>query len=331
MAENNQQSQIKKWVKDNEETLLAQSRSFAIPILNLNNRFKIPVMVEYNLNKTIDTIEDSAALTVAEKIELIGMFCDRLEKNEFSPEVQKRMIEVTPEEESSVFKNYESTINLFNSLTEREKKLGKKWTIEMAQGMCKFLEKSIKSINDLNEYCYFVAGTVGLYLTDLLRTKGKNLSDAAFEKMQRNAVHFGLFLQKLNIIRDYEEDKIIKKRSFWPEDYFLHEKDPLKILNKMCYETLKNDASRAIRYYTQIPPGNEMYDFFIRFILSSGMEYIKLLKNNLFVFAKEKVKLQKSFIQNLYDRVASLDRDDFRAYCEQLHSEEMAFYKVSMD
>jgi len=43
------------WIRANEETLLNQSRSFSIPILNLENRFKIPIMVEYNLNKTIDT------------------------------------------------------------------------------------------------------------------------------------------------------------------------------------------------------------------------------------------------------------------------------------
>ena len=46
---------LEKSIEANEECLINQSRSFAIPILNLDDRFKIPIMVEYNLNKTIDT------------------------------------------------------------------------------------------------------------------------------------------------------------------------------------------------------------------------------------------------------------------------------------
>ena len=55
------------WIKANEESLIKQSRSFAIPILNLDIRFRPPIMVEYNLNKTIDTIEDSISLEPDEK------------------------------------------------------------------------------------------------------------------------------------------------------------------------------------------------------------------------------------------------------------------------
>ena len=43
----------------------------------------------------------------------------------------------------------------------------------MAEGMCTFLKKSINTHNDLNEYCYYVAGTVGLYLTQPPEAKGQ--------------------------------------------------------------------------------------------------------------------------------------------------------------
>ena len=67
---------LEKWIKANEQSLINQSRSFSLPILNLDDRFRIPIMVEYNLNKTIDTIEDSTQVWKPdEKIYLITTFC----------------------------------------------------------------------------------------------------------------------------------------------------------------------------------------------------------------------------------------------------------------
>jgi len=322
----NKDSRLAKWIRDNEDSLVHQSRSFAIPIRNLDHRFRIPVMVEYNLNKTVDTIEDSIAIDSDEKISLIRTFCDHLENDDYSHEVKKRMLEVTPKEEAYVFKNYESTLGLFNTLSGAEKALAKRWTTEMAEGMCTFLKKTIQNTTDLNDYCYCVAGTVGIYLTSLLKLHGHNISKNVISNLEENAVPFGLFLQKLNIIRDYEEDKEKKKRSFWPKDLLKDEKDPVKILNSMCYETLINDVPKAIEYIKEIPAGNESYDYFLRFIFSSGIEYLKILKNNAAVFLMAKVKLPRAFIKSLYARVSTMSREEFGEYCEKTHAEEMALY-----
>jgi farnesyl-diphosphate farnesyltransferase len=277
---------LEQWVKANEQSLINQSRSFSLPILNLDDRFRVPVMVEYNLNKTIDTIEDATGLEADEKIDLIMTFCTYLERDSYSSAVQNRMLEVTPEEEAFVFKNYEATIRLYKTLPSEEKELARRWTGEMAKGMCTFLKKPIKTHHDLNEYCYYVAGTVGLYLTNLLMLKGSNVSNEIFARLSVHAVSFGLFQQKLNIIRDFVEDKISKKRSFWPQSYFEKEKDNVKILNRMCFDVLKNDIPGAIEYFRLLPPGNDSYDYFIRFILCSGIEYWKILKSERSVFSE---------------------------------------------
>ena len=143
---------LERWLKANEQSLINQSRSFSLPILNLDDRFRTPVMVEYNLNKTIDTIEDSTGLKADEKIDLITTFCTYLERDSYSSAVQNRMLEVTPEEEAFVFKNYEATIGLYNTLSSEEKELARRWTGEMAKGMCTFLKKPINTHHDLNEY-----------------------------------------------------------------------------------------------------------------------------------------------------------------------------------
>lgn len=321
-----QNSTLNSWIRANEESLIKQSRSFAVPIINLDSRFKMAIMVQYNLNKAIDTIEDSNGLKVGEKRDLIRRFCEHLQRDRFSSHVKKRMLQVAPPDEAFVFRNYEVTINLFNTLHREEKVLSKRWTTEMAEGMCDFLTRSIITLKDLNEYCYYVAGTVGIYLTNLLRLKGSNVTEKIFGKLQDNAVSFGLFLQKLNIIRDFIEDKAKRKRSFWPRSYFEHEKDEVKILNRMSHETLKNDVPHAIDYFTHIPPGNDSYDYFIRFILSSGIEYLRILRNNKSVFSRTKVKLPRAFIKGLYADVSSLTREEFKTYCERLYSKEVANY-----
>ena len=315
---------LERWIKANENSLINQSRSFSLPILKLDDRFRVPVMVEYNLNKTIDTIEDSTGLEPDEKIYLITTFCQFLERDNYSTEVQNRMLEVTPEEEAFVFKNYEATISLYNTLSTEEKELARRWTGEMAEGMCTFLKKPIKTHHDLNDYCYYVAGTVGLYLTNLLKLNGSNVSDEIFERLSVTAVSFGLFQQKLNIIRDFIEDKITKKRSFWPQSYFEEEKDNVRILNRMCFDVLKNDIPRAIEYFGLLPPGNDSYDYFIRFILCSGIEYWKILNSEISVFSETKVKLARIFIQNLYGNVSSQTREEFLNYCQRFYQEEIS-------
>ncbi|MCG6981246.1 MAG: squalene/phytoene synthase family protein [Deltaproteobacteria bacterium] len=312
------------WIKANEESLVKQSRSFSIPILNLDQRFRIPIMVEYNLNKTIDTIEDSTGLESDEKIYLITTFCEHLERDSYSSEMHNRMLEVTPQEEAFVFKNYQATINLYKTLAREEKELARRWTGEMAEGMCTFLKKPIYTHQDLNEYCYYVAGTVGLYLTNLLRLKGSNITEEIFEKLLADAVSFGRFQQKLNIIRDFSEDKTAKGRSFWPQSYFENADDNVKILNKMCYDVLEKDIPGAIEYFGLLPPGNDSYDYFIRFILCSGIEYWRILKDQESVFSEAKVKLPRKFVQNLYAHVSSQTREQFKNYCQQFYEEEIS-------
>jgi len=305
------------WIRANEEALIKQSRSFSLPILKLDSRFKIPVMVQYNLNKAIDTIEDSTALEADEKIDLIQAFCQYLKRNSWSAQVRKRMLQVTPPDESFVFSNYEHIIGLYNTLSKEEESLSRRWTIEMAEGMCHFLTRVIATPKDLNDYCYYVAGTVGIYLTELLRLKGTGVSEEIFQKLRERAVSFGTFLQKLNIIRDFREDKATRSRSFWPQVYFEQEKNPLRILNKMSEETFNNDLPRAIDYYSYLPTGNESFEYFIRFILASGIEYLKMLQNNKSVFSSTKVKLPKTFITNLYAELAALDSKQFIDYCRK--------------
>src|SRR5437016_3521411 len=105
---------LKKIIALNEETLKKQSRSFAIPILKLDQRFRIPIIVQYNLNKTIDTIEDNPQLSIDEKITFIDRFSIALQEKRTCEFVKNNLLNRTDQNEAFVLNNYEATIELFN-------------------------------------------------------------------------------------------------------------------------------------------------------------------------------------------------------------------------
>lgn len=313
-------SYLKHLLAVNEETLIHQSRSFAIPILNLEEKFKIPVMLEYNLNKTIDTIEDHTTLTLDEKKDWIMRFCNALIKGNISSKLRHNLLSITCDKEKYVFKNYAATIHLFNYLPRRQRELAIYWTQEMASGMIRFLDKPIKDFQDLNEYCYYVAGSVGLYLTELLNHLEK-LPSTQYNSLKENAISFGRFLQKLNIIRDYVEDQNKYHGSYWPKE-LLSSCDIMHTLNQLCYDALVNDAFYAIQYFKHLTSINHTFVNFIKFILFSSMEYIKMLKNNQSVFSKRKLKLPRLFISKLYNYVSNYSHQEFlQLICESYEQE----------
>lgn len=94
-------------------------------------------------------------------------------------------------------------------------------TAKMGAGMASYIEASDKtplSVNtfgDWDLYCHFVAGLVGEGLSRLFAESGLERPWLGDQLDLSN--HMGLFLQKVNIIRDYAEDSA-DSRFFWPKE-----------------------------------------------------------------------------------------------------------------
>jgi farnesyl-diphosphate farnesyltransferase len=65
---------------------------------------------------------------------------------------------------------------------------------------------SLQTRRELLDYCYYVAGTVGLMLTDLWKWHHPFLSKKCYEALRSRSVAFGLGLQLVNISRDIPAD-----------------------------------------------------------------------------------------------------------------------------
>ena len=120
-----------------------------------------------------------------------------------------------------------------------------RWLKEMNFGMQKFLKQEVYSFDDLDEYCYYVAGTPSGFLTELIRKRSKDLSEEDSSILKKNERDFGLFLQKVNIIRDFREDILDNEKIFWPG--FLFEKYQVKP-EKLLDEANKEKSMEILEY-----------------------------------------------------------------------------------
>src|SRR5699024_10641321 len=75
-------------------------------------------------------------------------------------------------------------------------------TSEMADGMAKWVERDfvVKTKKDLDEYTYYVAGLVGVMLSDIWRWYDGTETDYEL------ALGYGRGLQAVNMLRNQEED-----------------------------------------------------------------------------------------------------------------------------
>ncbi len=104
--------------------------------------------------------------------------------------------------------------NVFDSLPKNHQDQIIPSVSKMAKGMAFFQSRfqfgeitPLKNIQDLEEYCYFVAGVVGEMLCNLFFQKLPHLSETARNTMRQNAVSFGLGLQMTNISKDIIADR----------------------------------------------------------------------------------------------------------------------------
>ena len=112
---------------------------------------------------------------------------------------------------------YPKVTAVFLSLKKEYRDVIADITKRMGEGMSSFIRREVVTLKDWNEYCHYVAGLVGIGLSNLWASS--MLEDKRFADMEDLSNSMGLFLQKTNIIRDYLEDIVEEPapRMFWPK------------------------------------------------------------------------------------------------------------------
>ena len=290
--------------------LQSVSRSFALTIPLVEENILAPIMVGYLEARILDTFEDDIGkreISLEERIQSMNILMEILE----SPDSKSARIKAKKLADSAdelvlnpnyrdLVKNMERVLTVHSSFDEKTKECMVRWLKEMNFGMQKFLKQEVYSFEDLNEYCYYVAGTPSGFLTELIRTRSKDISKESATILSDNERDFGLFLQKVNIIRDFREDILDNEKIFWPgflfEKHNLEPEDLLKHENeKSCMEMLDamiDNASLHIEpvkaYLNAIPEEYAGFRAGAAVNFAMGVATLESMRNNTEVFFGDK-------------------------------------------
>jgi farnesyl-diphosphate farnesyltransferase len=192
------------------DMLAATSRTFFIPIINLPPRLQEAVTSAYLCMRAIDEIEDHPALATESKVNLLRAIHLILQEP------------LSLEELGDVFAPYDSVLPEVSLRLGDWTKLSPssvepyilKTTATMAEGMADWASKEWKIVheNDLDDYTFYVAGIVGLLLSDLWKWYDDTETEGDL------AIAFGRGLQAVNIIRNHSED-LARGVDFFPDGW----------------------------------------------------------------------------------------------------------------
>jgi farnesyl-diphosphate farnesyltransferase len=224
------------------DTLDKVSRSFAAVIRQLPEEISDVVCLFYLILRALDSIEDDMDLAQDAKISLLRQFYTKNFENGW------KLANVGDKEEyRDLLANYDKVIEAFLVLDVKYQNIISDICEKMGNGMADFVEAEITTLEDYNLYCHYVAGLVGIGLSELFAASEIESKELESQKMLANSM--GLFLQKTNIVRDYKED-LDENRIFWPEEVWTlysskiegFSLNPGKLESVSCLNHMVNDA-----------------------------------------------------------------------------------------
>ena len=142
-------------------------------------------------------------------------------------------------------KNTHAVTHAFQRFDSEIKEYMRDAVDEMSYGMAQYSKDAyengdsgirIKDFDELEQYCHYVAGTVG----DLLTNEFSEHEDMP-EDIENYSEGFGQFLQTVNIIKDPLEDFEKESAIFIPEEAL-----PTDLRHKDLQEALKNQDSKVL-------------------------------------------------------------------------------------
>ncbi|MCK5719154.1 MAG: phytoene/squalene synthase family protein [Thiomargarita sp.] len=190
------------------------SRTFALTIPQLPPELYTVVANGYLLCRIIDTIEDEPNLTLEQQQDFFQRFT-QVVKNEIPADKLKQELfpllsNHTIDAEKDLIFNIPCIIRLTHSFTANQQVILSRCVTIMSKGMAKFQQKTspngLKNLQEMDSYCYYVAGVVGETLTDLFCDYSPEIAQQQKE-LQKLAVSFGQALQMTNILKDVWEDQ----------------------------------------------------------------------------------------------------------------------------
>ncbi|MEZ3143017.1 phytoene/squalene synthase family protein [Halobaculum sp. MBLA0143] len=214
------------------------SRTFALTVDVLDEPMSSYVCLGYLVCRVADTVEDAEHVPPAEQAALLETYDAVLDPEDPTTAAEfRRTVDewLPPESERSddwaVVAQTERVVATFDALPADVRAAVVPPARELVSGMAEFVRRyadegglRIDDRAELDEYCYYAAGTVGNLVTNLL-TRG-NLSEERVETLYDTAEEFGLLLQLVNVAKDVHDDFTEENNVYLPATWLADEGVP---------------------------------------------------------------------------------------------------------
>lgn len=188
------------------------SRSFAFCIRQLPEPLRLWIGVSYLLCRIVDTIEDSEFKALEDQKRAFDWFDQNisdLQPDHFSYPSELWPVDAT-EGERLLLSDAAFLFETFWSMSPRARESVSKLAHSMSLGMRHFRFRAsgplkLKDLKEVNQYCFFVAGLVGEMLAGFIAQVEPRFT--LHSERLIKAHHFGLFLQKVNLLKDQLKDQ----------------------------------------------------------------------------------------------------------------------------
>lgn len=195
------------------------SRTFALGISKLRDPLRDEIGVAYLICRVLDTIEDTTAIPAPARIEMLKRcHADLLAESSALACAQsiQSFFNDYPDlagDDVALCCDADQVMNAWRACSSRSRLAMQAPILEMAAGMAATVDREhegqglqLKSPEDLDNYCYYVAGTVGKLLTRLFALHLDGLRGDKLAAIEERAVEFGLGLQITNVIKGITGD-----------------------------------------------------------------------------------------------------------------------------
>ena len=265
------------------EAVQGVSRTFALTVDTLDEPMSSYICLGYLVCRIADTVEDADHIAPDEQAALLRTFDAALDPDddgdagEFRAAVDRHL---PPADERSadweVVAEVERVFATFEGLPPEVRRAVVPPAREMATGMADFVERyadegglRIETRGELEEYCYYVAGTVGTLITNLVTTLG-TVDDERTERLYEVAEEFGLLLQLVNVAKDVHDDYTEENNVYLPAEWLEEEGVPQEeVVAPEHREDTASVVSRTAGYARGFLDGAQTY-----------LEHVPLVEGN---------------------------------------------------
>ncbi len=307
-----------------ESILEGTSRSFYLSLRKLPISMRPQVSLLYMLARTSDTIADSEGDS--------GELLQALESyNEFSQGKTNSLMDLSPiaesqrnKSEASLLMNVEKITAKIGDFPESDQTAIRRCLGTIIGGQILDLQRfssdvgkilSLESDEELDDYAYRVAGSVGEFWTrmsldHIFRLKEEKMEDELFE----NGIRFGKALQMINILRDIPADLSLGRcyiprsklddHGMTPQDLLEPSSiDSFRPLYDEYLDLTESHLNSAVKYIEMLPHSKFRLRSACMLPVIIGKRTVSLLRGGNVLDPSDRIKIDRSEIKEVVKKV----------------------------